>query len=141
MRPAAVAALFVSSVTALAWGPEGHSLIARIADAQLTPAARARVAAILAPGQTMASIASWADEVRRSRPDSAPWHYVDIPIDQPHLDMARDCPKGDCIIAKIADVRNLAESSHPAQRAARGSDVPDPFHWRHAPAAALLGQP
>lgn len=105
MRPVAVVALFASSVTALAWGPEGHSLVARIADAQLTPAARARVAAILAPGQTMASIASWADEVRRSRRETAPWHYIDIPIDKPHLDMARDCPKGDCVIGKIADLR------------------------------------
>jgi hypothetical protein len=105
MRSVAVVALFASGVTALAWGPEGHSLVARIADAQLTPAARARVAAILAPGQTMASIASWADEVRRSRPDTAPWHYIDIPIDQPRLNMARDCPKGDCVIAKIADLR------------------------------------
>jgi hypothetical protein len=92
-------------VTGLAWGPEGHSLIARIADAQLTPAARARVTAILAPGQTMASVASWADEVRRSRRETAPWHYIDIPIDQPHLDMARDCPKNDCVIGKIADLR------------------------------------
>ena len=105
MRPVALAALFASGVTALAWGPEGHSLVARIADVQLTPAARARVAAILAPGQSMASIASWADEVRRSRPETANWHFIDIPIDQPHLDMARDCPKDDCVIGKIADLR------------------------------------
>jgi hypothetical protein len=105
MRPATVVALFASSVTAVAWGPEGHSLVARIADEQLTPAAHARVAAILAPGQTMASIASWADDVRRSRRETAPWHYIDIPIDQPHLDMVRDCPKNDCVIAKIADLR------------------------------------
>jgi hypothetical protein len=64
-----------------------------------------RVAAILAPGETLSSVASWADEVRRSRSETAPWHYVDIPIDQPHLDMARDCPKNDCVVAKIADLR------------------------------------
>src|SRR5579871_4204264 len=101
----ALVALFLSCATALAWGPEGHSLVARIAEAQLTPAARARVTSILAPGQTMASIASWADEVRRSRPDTANWHFVDIPISQAHLDMARDCPKDDCVVGKIADLR------------------------------------
>ncbi|MBZ5622652.1 MAG: S1/P1 nuclease [Acidobacteriia bacterium] len=104
-------------MTALAWGPEGHSLVARIADAQLTPATRARVTAILAPGQTMASIASWADEARRTRADTAPWHFIDIPISQSHLDMARDCPKNACIIAEIADLRKtLEDPATPADR-------------------------
>jgi hypothetical protein len=79
--------------------------VARIAWDQLKPAARARVTAILNPDQTIASIASWADEVRRSRPESGPWHFIDIPIDKPHRDMERDCPKGACVIAKIADLR------------------------------------
>jgi hypothetical protein len=84
--------------------------VARIADSQLTPTARAKVAAILAPGQSMASIASWADEIRRSRPDSANWHFVDIPIDQPHFDRVRDCAKDDCVIAKIADLRKTLQN-------------------------------
>jgi hypothetical protein len=101
----ALVVLFAGCLTAYGWGPEGHSLVARIAEAQLTPAARARVTAVLAPGQTLASIASWADEVRRSRPETAPWHYIDIPIDRPHLDMLRDCPKGACVVAEIAVLR------------------------------------
>jgi hypothetical protein len=105
MRKFVVVAVIAGCLPSFAWGPEGHSLVARIAHAQLTPAARARVDEILGPDTTMVSIASWADEVRRSRADTAPWHYIDIPIDQPHLDMARDCPKGDCVIAKIEDFR------------------------------------
>jgi hypothetical protein len=100
-----------------AWGPEGHALVARIAEAQLTPGVHARVVEILGPGATMASISisSWPDQIRHSRPETAPWHYIDIPITQPHLDMARDCPKGDCVIAKIADFRKaLADPSTPA---------------------------
>jgi hypothetical protein len=115
MRPLVLIALLLNNVTAFAWGPEGHSLIARIAEAQLTAAARARVTAILGPGQTMASIASWPDEIRRARPETAGWHFVDIPIDQPHLDMARDCANGNCVIAKIADFRKkLADPATPA---------------------------
>ena len=38
---------------------------------------------------------------------TGPWHYIDIPIDKPHLDMARDCPKGDCVIAKIEDFKKV----------------------------------
>lgn len=109
MRSFAALAVLAAGLPALGWGPEGHSLVARIAYEQLKPAARERVAAILAPGQTLASVASWADEVRRSRPESAPWHYIDIPIDKPHLDMARDCPKGDCVISKIADLRKTLQ--------------------------------
>jgi hypothetical protein len=118
MRGFAVLAMFAGSLPLMGWGPEGHSLVARIAEAQLTPLARARVKEILGPDKSMASVASWADEVRRSRAESGPWHYIDIPIDQPHLDMARDCPKGDCVIAKIADLRKTLRDpdSTPEQR-------------------------
>jgi hypothetical protein len=85
------------------WGPEGHNLVARLAAARLTPAASAKVAEILGPGVTLASISSWADQVRRTRTETGPWHYIDIPINQPHLDMQRDCPKGACVVAKIED--------------------------------------
>jgi hypothetical protein len=102
-NPFAVALLCATPL--FGWGPEGHNLVARIAEAQLTPAAKARVVEILGPASTMASVSSWADEIRRSRPETGPWHYIDIPIDKPHLDMARDCPKGDCVIAKIEELQ------------------------------------
>ena len=79
--------------------------MARIAEAQLTAEARVRVAEILGPGSTMAAVSSWPDEIRRSRPETGPWHYVDIPIDKPSLDMARDCPNGNCVIGAIAAMR------------------------------------
>ena len=87
------------------WGVEGHSLVARLAAARLTPRASARVAEILGPDNTLASIASWADEVRPQRRETAPWHYIDIPIDKPHLDMKRDCADGNCVIARIEECR------------------------------------
>jgi len=105
MRKYSLLALLCAGLPALAWGPEGHDLVARIAETQLTAAARARVAEILGPGSTMVSVSSWADQIRRSRPETGPWHYVDIPINKPGLDMARDCPKGNCVIAAIAAMR------------------------------------
>jgi hypothetical protein len=112
------AALFAACLPAFAWGPEGHHLIARIAEAQLTPAARARIAQILAANETLVSVSVWPDEIRRSRPETGNWHYIDIPIDKPHLDMARDCPKGDCVLAKIEDFRKMLADPAvtPAQR-------------------------
>lgn len=97
--------LLATGIPAFAWGPEGHALIARIAQVQLTPAAHARIIEILGPGKSMASIASWADEVRRSRPESGPWHYIDIPLQQSHLDLTRDCGKAGCVVVEIAELR------------------------------------
>jgi len=84
---------------------EGHSLVARLAAARLTPRASARVAEILGPDISLASIASWADQVRPQRKETGPWHYIDIPIDKPNLDMKRDCPDGNCVIVKIEECR------------------------------------
>jgi len=93
----------IISVSAFGWGGEGHSLVARLAAAHLNPRAAAKVQQILGPGVTMASVASWADQVRNQRRETAPWHFIDIPINQPGLDMVRDCPKEGCVISKIEE--------------------------------------
>lgn len=109
--------MLAGCLPAFAWGPEGHDLVARIAESELTPAAKARVAEILGPGQTMVSVASWADRIRNQRPETGPWHYIDIPINQPHLDLARDCPKGDCVVIKLEDFeRVLKDSAAPPEK-------------------------
>ena len=112
-----LAAVLILSTPLFAWGPEGHSLVAHIAETQLTAAAKARVAEILGPDETMVSVSSWADQVRPARAETGPWHYVDIPIDKPHLDMARDCPKGDCVLAKIEEFRKtVKDAAAPAEK-------------------------
>jgi hypothetical protein len=98
------------SLPAFGWGPEGHNLVARLAAQHLTPAAASRVAEILGESVTLQSVASWPDQIRRERVASGPWHYVDIPIDKPHLDMARDCPKGECVVAKIEDFQRVVKN-------------------------------
>src|SRR5215469_4279098 len=115
MQKSALIGLLCAALPVYGWGPEGHDLIARIAEAQLTPAAHAKVVAILGPGVSMASVSSWADSVRRDRAETGPWHYIDIPIDKPHRDMARDCPKGACVIQKIEDFEAvLRDANAPA---------------------------
>ena len=66
----------------------------------------------------MVSVASWADQIRNSRRETGPWHYIDIPIDKPHLNMERDCAKGDCVIAKIEQFRDALKNpaTPPEQR-------------------------
>jgi len=60
---------------------------------------------ILGPGKTIVSVASWADEIRRTRPETGAWHFIDIPQDKRRLDMERDCAKGECIISAISRFR------------------------------------
>jgi len=66
----------------------------------------------------MASISSWADQVRNQRRETGPWHYIDVPIDKKHVDMTRDCPKEGCVVTKIEEFqRVLADPAvTPAQK-------------------------
>src|SRR5262245_53965074 len=86
-----------------AWGPEGHQAVAALAEQQLLPAARASVRELL--GQSMVSVAIWADEVRSTtHPHTYNWHFVNIPSTAAAYDASRDCRPalaGDCIIAVL----------------------------------------
>ena len=100
-----------------AWGTEGHSIIAEIAQRNLTPAARARIAELFPNEASAASLAFWADDIRDTLDESTNWHFVDIPLSQTNYDENRDCPatpKGDCVIKAIERVKKtLADSSAP----------------------------
>jgi S1/P1 Nuclease len=86
---------------ALGWGQEGHRVVATIAEAHLTAKAREGVRQILGADGSLAAVSTWADEIRPSRPETAPWHYIDIPLNAFAIDPARDCPNGDCVTAAI----------------------------------------
>jgi hypothetical protein len=104
---------------AFAWGPDGHSIVAEIAERRLSAATRAQVEALLGRGHSLASEGSWADDVRPARPETFNWHFVDIPLDEKAYDAARDCPatpKGDCIVAELARVREQLRCGDVATR-------------------------
>jgi nuclease S1 len=93
----------VSPQPAFAWGREGHQVVANIAQARLSPAARQAVDRLL-HGATLASVAVWADVYGTTHPETTRWHYVDIPLNGGHYDTERDCVPtlhGDCIIAAL----------------------------------------
>ena len=101
-----------------AWGGEGHQLVALIAEEHLTPAARAAVKELLDGGNISdAEVASWADEIRRERRETSPWHYVNIPHDADHFDRARDGRDGDNIIDAIQrETKVLADKTQPREK-------------------------
>jgi len=92
-------ALAATPSPGFAWGREGHQIIALIAEKNMTPTALARAQAILG-GDSLADVASWADDYRRDHPETGPWHYIDIPLADSKIDMARECPDGQCVIAQ-----------------------------------------
>jgi len=105
MRTRAALALALYAVPCFAWGPEGHRLVGRIAQSLLNPDAETRVQSTLLPGETIASMASWADEIRSTRKETEPWHFIDIEITGSGLNMGRDCPRGNCVLGKITEFR------------------------------------
>ena len=103
---------------AFAWGPEGHEIVAAIAAANVTPVARAKVAALLGPPPMMILESDWADEIRADRPETSSWHYVNVELDSSGYDARRDCPAGACVVAQInKDAGMLSDPRTP--RAAR----------------------
>ena len=82
-KSALVAAIALLAASAHAWNAVGHMVIAAVADRGLTPEVRAEVARLANIGATAQNgdpfgAAVWADDVRRDRPESAPWHYISL---------------------------------------------------------------
>jgi S1/P1 Nuclease len=105
----ALSLFFVAIQHCHAWGREGHRLTALVAQDHLTPIAEENVHYLLGK-QSLADVASWADEYREEHPETAKWHYVDIPGNQNTYNRLRDCPEPqgdpesrwrDCVVDRI----------------------------------------
>jgi hypothetical protein len=137
------------SLPASAWGPQGHRLVARVAEKQLTSAARQNVVWLL-DGASLADVSTWADGAVDSLRQTGPWHYVNIPSAASGYNRDRDCPRQpgaasgsradrwrDCIVDRILfHQERLADRS--LDRADRAvalkflvhlvGDIHQPFH-------------
>jgi hypothetical protein len=123
--------LLAAPAPALAWGYEGHKVIAAIARGYLTPAVRVRLDALLASDadplepHDMLSAATWADTYRTAHRETSQWHFVDVELDKP--DLAAACfgfpapakpasrgPAEDCVVGRInAFAAELADPTTP----------------------------
>jgi S1/P1 Nuclease len=125
MRRATLAVLMTLASACIspawAWGPQGHRTVGAIADALLTPAARAAVAQLLAEDldkfdrpsgrTTLGAVSVWADEIRGTPAAHPAWHYDDMPVCG-RSPKERYCPAGQCnteqlkrLIPLLADTR------------------------------------
>ena len=120
--------LIIQSATpAWAWDRIGHRVIAQLAERHLSPAAKAAIAELLEPGESLADASTWADDHRQELPKTAPWHYVDIPLDETRYDgrFAGDEPAKGLLVPKIREFRAIVgrapdRKAMPSGRSPRG---------------------
>ena len=121
-------------IPAHAWGCEGHEIVALIAMRHLQPQIASQVNAILAASPVsptlkhycrtlglppMAEVASWADDVRSEQPETAPYHFIDIPLTatRDNYDVSQVCQQA-CVVDVIGKyAQQLKTSNDPKARA------------------------
>lgn len=127
MRPLLLLLILVPA-SCLAWNGRGHTAIARLAQANLSPAASARVAELLTDDldqfnrtsgrQTLADVASWADQIRDVAAQTDPrayqgWHIRANQVCSQKPGICRDGNCVDQLIIRFAGV--LRDRKHPAR--------------------------
>jgi S1/P1 Nuclease len=148
-----VLAFLLHAPTARAWGCKGHETVALIAEAHLTPAAKALAYKILAAGpidptlsryckepnlDAFADASTWADDERQIKPETAPWHFIDIPRGAPESLLSQFCPPATgCITSALAaQIEILRDPNAPPQSRADAlryvihfvGDIHQPLH-------------
>lgn len=103
-RSGLLIAVFLASATSVqAWSDKGHRVVALAAQENLSENAKRRIGYLLGNSPKLVDIATWADEVSRTRLETEAWHSITIPPGAAEVDLERDCPLGDCITAKVRD--------------------------------------
>jgi hypothetical protein len=138
--------------SAQAWGCQGHQIIALLAERHLNDRAQRNAVYLLstAPmdlnltrycprtGDPFADASTWADDVRRARPETAPRHFIDIPRGAAKTDPSKYCPPASgCVISALAAERRiLGDRSLPPELRAEAlrfaihfvGDIHQPLH-------------
>ncbi|HET7930523.1 MAG TPA: S1/P1 nuclease [Rhodanobacteraceae bacterium] len=103
----ACAAALLCAPPALAWGALGHHIVARLAEAQLTPTAWAEVQRLLAVrgARHLSQVANWADDLRDVDPAlfarTKHMHFVNFHSSDCIYHPPIECARGDCAVAAI----------------------------------------
>jgi hypothetical protein len=104
--------------SAWGWGCKGHEIVALVAEAHLNPHARAMAFKILSDGPISPTLSryckepdldafvdssTWADDERTVLPDTAPWHFIDIPRGARENSVGEYCPAATgCVTTALA---------------------------------------
>ncbi len=117
---------FVMSRPAFPWGCDGHRVVALVALEQLNPHARMEATQLLdgliydsslrryCPPSTLppfADLASWADDIRNQRKETAGWHFIDIPLNARKRSVTETCPAAGCVTSAIRHQSDVLRSA------------------------------
>lgn len=133
---ALVLAVILLPLSCLGWDRQGHRIIALVAEDHLDQSTKVMIQSLMGNNH-LYSIASWADEIRKQRRDTAPWHFVDIPLGSTY-DSERDCAQQQsCVVEKINDfIKVLTDKQASRERRAEAlkflvnlvGDIHQPMH-------------
>src|SRR6185295_5248767 len=138
-RAAIVLVSLVVAIPAFGWREKGHRITGELAWMLLKKETRAKLERLL-PDEKLSDVANWADQVRDARPESKPWHYVNVPEGAKSFDAARDCAGGECIVAKLEEMqKKLADATTPKAERVEAlkwvvhlvGDLHQPLHVSH----------
>jgi hypothetical protein len=94
-----------------AWGSFGHAVIGALAERRLDPEVRSQVQQLLGGLRLWEpQVGDWADARRHRDRRTEPWHYVNVPLSAAAYDRGRDCPSGECVVAKLDELLELLRS-------------------------------
>jgi hypothetical protein len=120
---------------AFPWGCQGHRSVALVALEQLTPHARAMTSNLLQGEPSdpslhrfchhgdlppFADVSTWADDIREKRKETAPWHFIDVPLGVARDHMYDACPVATgCVTSALRGQLDVlrSKSSGKAQKA------------------------
>jgi len=143
-------AVFLLIPDARAWGPDGHRIVAELAQRHLSPAAEAQVERLLAPEHTrrLADVATWADDLQDDPAQQALWkttrslHYINFGGRDCDYEPPRDCRGGRCVVEGLAHYVAVLGDHGQSQDARREAlkfvvhfvgDVHQPLHAGYRP--------
>jgi hypothetical protein len=100
--------LACTAAPAWSWGPLGHRIIARIAQREAGPKALSRLSFYLGKDVPIEEAAVWAQGLELERPETARWHFIQIPPNAMQLNLERQCPENECITVKLREFEGIA---------------------------------
>lgn len=122
------------------WWDSGHQLVCDVAELHLSDNAKQQVQTLLGGERKFAQGCVWPDTIKNSRPETSPWHYVNLPPNE--IDVkASHCPNEGCIMkAFFEQLAILKDTSADAELRKEAlmfighfvGDVHQPFHVGNA---------
>jgi hypothetical protein len=95
--------VLAQTIPAWGWGHNGHRIVAKFAGTRLSTKARVALHDLLEDGEDIADASTWPDE--HKTPSDAPWHFVNVPLEQDAYKDEFCDPTKSCVVKKIDEFR------------------------------------